>query len=54
MEESIMNIRILHGLEGAKQAIGVTVIIDVFRAFTVEMYLMNTVDLHFMDGIPLL
>ena len=36
-----MNIRILHMIEGAKQATGVTVIIDVFRAFTVEAYLMN-------------
>ena len=36
-----MNIRILHMVEGAKQATGLTVIIDVFRAFTVEAYLMN-------------
>ena len=28
-------------VEGAKQATGITVIIDVFRAFTVEAYLMN-------------
>ena len=28
-------------IEGAKQATGLTVIIDVFRAFTVEAYLMN-------------
>jgi len=28
-------------IEGAKQATGVAVIIDVFRAFTVEAYLMN-------------
>ena len=28
-------------VEGAKQATGLTVIIDVFRAFTVEAYLMN-------------
>ncbi len=34
-----MNIKILHLIEGAKQAKGVTVIIDVFRAFTVEAYL---------------
>ena len=35
-----MNIKILHLIEGAKQATGLTVIIDVFRAFTVEAYLM--------------
>lgn len=35
-----MNIRILHMLEGAKAATGVAVIIDVFRAFSVEAYLM--------------
>lgn len=37
----MMNIKILHMVEGAKQATGLTVIIDVFRAFTVEAYLMN-------------
>lgn len=36
-----MKIKILHMVEGAKKARGVTVIIDVFRAFTVEAYLMN-------------
>ncbi|MBQ7892018.1 MAG: 2-phosphosulfolactate phosphatase [Erysipelotrichaceae bacterium] len=36
-----MKIRILQGIEGAKQATGVAVIIDVFRAFTVETYLMK-------------
>ena len=36
-----MNIKILHMVEGAKNATGITVIIDVFRAFTVEAYLMN-------------
>lgn len=36
-----MNIKILHMVEGAKKATGITVIIDVFRAFTVEAYLMN-------------
>lgn len=36
-----MNIKVLHMVEGAKQATGITVIIDVFRAFTVEAYLMN-------------
>jgi 2-phosphosulfolactate phosphatase len=36
-----MNIKILHMVEGAKEATGVAVIIDVFRAFTVEAYLMN-------------
>ncbi len=33
-----MNVRILHLIEGARQARGLTVIIDVFRAFTVEAY----------------
>ena len=36
-----MNIEILHMIEGAKQAKGCAVIIDVFRAFTVEAYLIN-------------
>ena len=36
-----MNIRILHMLEGARAARGLTVIIDVFRAFTVQTYLMR-------------
>lgn len=36
-----MNIQILHLIDGAKQAKGLTVIIDVFRAFTVETYLMK-------------
>lgn len=36
-----MDIIILHMVEGAKSATGITVIIDVFRAFTVEVYLMN-------------
>lgn len=35
-----MNIRILQLIEGAKQATGVVVIIDVFRAFSVEAYAM--------------
>lgn len=35
-----MDIKILHMVEGAKEATGITVIIDVFRAFTVEAYLM--------------
>lgn len=35
-----MEIKILHMVEGAKEATGITVIIDVFRAFTVEAYLM--------------
>jgi len=35
------NIEIYHMLEGAKKAHGITVIIDVFRAFSVEAYLMN-------------
>lgn len=36
-----MNINILHLLEGAKKATGLAVIIDVFRAFTVEAYLIH-------------
>lgn len=36
-----MNIKILHMVEGARKATGITVIIDVFRAFTVEAYLMK-------------
>ena len=36
-----MNIEILHLIDGARSAKGVTVIIDVFRAFTVEAYLMS-------------
>lgn len=36
-----MDVKILHMIEGAKEATGITVIIDVFRAFTVEVYLMN-------------
>lgn len=36
-----MNIKILYMIEGAKEATGIAVIIDVFRAFTVEAYLMN-------------
>ena len=36
-----MDVQILHLIEGAKQAKGLTVIIDVFRAFTVETYLMR-------------
>lgn len=38
-EEFLMNIRILQLVEGAQQARGLTVIIDVFRAFTVEAWL---------------
>ncbi|MCM1156164.1 MAG: 2-phosphosulfolactate phosphatase [Roseburia sp.] len=33
------NVNILHYIEGAKQAKGLTVIIDVFRAFSLECYL---------------
>lgn len=36
-----MNIKILHMVEGAKDATGIAVIIDAFRAFTVEAYVMN-------------
>lgn len=41
LKEKKMNIKILHGIEGAKEATGIAVIIDVFRAFTVEAYLIN-------------
>lgn len=33
-----MNIQILHMIDGAKKAKGITVVIDVFRAFSVETY----------------
>ena len=36
-----MNIQILELIEGARKAKGLTVIIDVFRAFTVECYLFD-------------
>lgn len=36
-----MNIKILHGLESAKEARGIVVVIDVFRAFSIEAYIIN-------------
>ena len=36
-----MEIRVLEYIEGAKQATGLTIVIDVFRAFTVGCYVMN-------------
>ncbi len=36
-----MEIRILHLLDGAREATGLTVIIDVFRAFSLECYAMQ-------------
>jgi 2-phosphosulfolactate phosphatase len=33
-----MNIKIFQSIEGAKKATGLTVIIDVFRAFSLEAY----------------
>jgi hypothetical protein len=36
-----MNIRILHGIQGAAQAQGLCVVIDVFRAFSLECYLVQ-------------
>ncbi len=36
-----MNIKILQLIDGAKQATGLTVVIDVFRAFSVEAFLAN-------------
>jgi 2-phosphosulfolactate phosphatase len=44
-----MEIRILHLLEGAKQAQGLTVVIDVFRAFSLACYL---ADKNPLDIIP--
>ena len=35
-----MDIRILHMIDGAKEARGLTVVIDVFRAFSMEAYMM--------------
>ena len=35
-----MDVQILHMIEGAKKAEGLTVVIDVFRAFSLECYLM--------------
>lgn len=40
-EEAKINIKILQLVEGAKQAKGLTVIIDVFRAFSMEAYLFS-------------
>jgi 2-phosphosulfolactate phosphatase len=37
----MMNIEILHLVEGAKKARGLTVVIDVFRAFSLACYMMN-------------
>lgn len=37
-EKTRMNIEILHMIDGAKKAKGIAVIIDVFRAFSVEAY----------------
>lgn len=36
-----MNVRILHLLEGARQARGIAVVIDVFRAFSTACYVLN-------------
>ena len=36
-----MNIRILQLIEGARQARGLTVVIDVFRAYSLEAYLLH-------------
>lgn len=36
-----MNIQILQLIEGAKKAVGITVVIDVFRAFSVEAHMMS-------------
>lgn len=39
-ESEKIQVRILQLIEGAKDATGITVIIDVFRAFSVEAYFM--------------
>ncbi len=39
--KSFMNINILQLIEGARQAIGLTVVIDVFRAFSTACYVMG-------------
>lgn len=36
-----MNIKILHMIDGARHATGITVVIDVFRAFSVEAYFLS-------------
>lgn len=41
MRELSNQIKILHLIDGAKKANGLTVIIDVFRAFSLECYLFN-------------
>ena len=45
-----MDIKITHFVEGAKAATGVAVIIDVFRAFSLECYLVNN---HVSKIIPI-
>lgn len=49
-----MDIQVLHMVEGVKAARGLTVIIDVFRAFMVETYLMhnNTQKIIPMRDVP--
>lgn len=47
-----MQINILSQLEGAKQARGLTVIIDVFRAFTVECFLADMGVAHIIPKGP--
>ena len=36
-----MNINILQLIDGAKKATGLTIVIDVFRAFTTACFIMN-------------
>lgn len=36
-----MNIKIIHSARNAMDATGLTVVIDVFRAFSVEAYLIS-------------
>ena len=48
-----MDIRILHLIDGARQAEGLTVVIDVFRAFSLEcwLYAMGAGEIRPVSGI---
>ena len=41
MKGIFMDIKVLELIDGAKQAEGLTVVIDVFRAFSLEAYLIS-------------
>ena len=47
-----MDIKILHLLEGADQAKGLAVVIDVFRAFSLECYLLRRNGVGNETGTP--